>query len=89
MVLRIKPTPTRFPTSILYNPVENTPLHSLIDSAACVITNISPPESGSQTATSEGFVGVDNVLSAREYQSAGAASFVIVFFAAGKKVTMV
>ncbi len=29
MVLRVKPTPTRFPTDIQYTPVESTPLHSL------------------------------------------------------------
>ncbi len=29
MVLRVKPTPTRFPTNVLYTPVDNTSLHSL------------------------------------------------------------
>ncbi len=29
MVLRVKPTPTRFPTNSLYTPMENTPLHSI------------------------------------------------------------
>ncbi len=29
MVLRIRPTPTRFPTNSLYTPVDNTPLHSI------------------------------------------------------------
>ncbi len=27
MVLRVKPTPTRFPTNSLYTPMDNTPLH--------------------------------------------------------------
>ncbi len=27
MVLRVKPTPTRFPTNSLYSPMDNTPLH--------------------------------------------------------------
>ncbi len=27
MVLRVKPTPTRFPTNSLYNTMDNTPLH--------------------------------------------------------------
>ncbi len=30
MVLRVKPTPTRFPTNSLYTPMENTPLHSIL-----------------------------------------------------------
>ncbi len=29
MVLRVKPTPTRFPTNSLYAPMYNTPLHSM------------------------------------------------------------
>ncbi len=29
MVLRVKPTPTRFPTNSLYTPMDNTPLHSV------------------------------------------------------------
>ncbi len=29
MVLRVRPTPAQFPTSILYTPVDNTPLHSI------------------------------------------------------------
>ncbi len=29
MVLRVKPTPTRFPTISLYTPMDNTPLHSI------------------------------------------------------------
>ncbi len=29
MVLRVKPTPTLFPTNSLYTPMENTPLHSI------------------------------------------------------------
>ncbi len=29
MVLRVKPTPTRFPTNSLYTPVDNTNLHSI------------------------------------------------------------
>ncbi len=29
MVLRVKPTPTRFPTNILYIPMDNTLLHSI------------------------------------------------------------
>ncbi len=29
MVLRVRPTPTRFPTNSLYTPVDNTPLHSI------------------------------------------------------------
>ncbi len=29
MLLRVKPTPTRFPTNSLYTPVDNTPLHSI------------------------------------------------------------
>ncbi len=29
MVLRVKPTLTRFPTKSLYTPIDNTPLHSL------------------------------------------------------------
>ncbi len=29
MVLRVRPTPTRFPTNSLYIPMENTPLHSI------------------------------------------------------------
>ncbi len=29
MVLRVKPTPTRFPTNSLYTPMGNTPLHSV------------------------------------------------------------
>ncbi len=29
MVLRVKPTPTRFPTNSLYTPMGNTPLHSI------------------------------------------------------------
>ncbi len=29
MVLRVKPTPTRFPTNSLYTPMDNTPLHSI------------------------------------------------------------
>ncbi len=28
MVLRVKPTPTRFPTDSLYTPMDNTPSHS-------------------------------------------------------------
>ncbi len=28
MVLRVRPTPTRFPINILYTPVNDTPLHS-------------------------------------------------------------
>ncbi len=28
MVLRVKPTPTRFPTNSLYTPMDKTPLHS-------------------------------------------------------------
>ncbi len=28
MVLRVRPTPTRFPTNSLYTPMDNTPLHS-------------------------------------------------------------
>ncbi len=28
MVLRVKPTPTRFPINSLYTPEENTPLHT-------------------------------------------------------------
>ncbi len=27
MGLRVKPTPTRFPTNNLYTPMDNTPLH--------------------------------------------------------------
>ncbi len=30
MVLRVKPTPTRFPTNSLYTPMDNTTLHSII-----------------------------------------------------------
>ncbi len=29
MVLRVKPTPTRFPTNSLYTPMDNTPLHTI------------------------------------------------------------
>ncbi len=29
MVLRVKPTPTRFPTNNLYTAMDNTPLHSI------------------------------------------------------------
>ncbi len=29
MVLRVKPTLTRFPTNSLYTPMDNTPLHSI------------------------------------------------------------
>ncbi len=29
MVLRVKPTPTRFPTNSLYTPMDKTPLHSI------------------------------------------------------------
>ncbi len=29
MVLRVKPTPTQFPTNSLYTPMDNTPLHSI------------------------------------------------------------
>ncbi len=29
MVLRVKPTPTWFPTNSLYTPMDNTPLHSI------------------------------------------------------------
>ncbi len=29
MVLRVKPTPIRFPTNNLYTPMDNTPLHSI------------------------------------------------------------
>ncbi len=29
MVLRIKPSPTRFPTNSLYTPMDNAPLHSI------------------------------------------------------------
>ncbi len=29
MVLRVKPTPTRFPTKSLYTPMDTTPLHSI------------------------------------------------------------
>ncbi len=29
MVLRVKPTPTRFPTNCLYTPMDNKPLHSI------------------------------------------------------------
>ncbi len=29
MVLRVKPTPTRFPTNSLYTPMDNTALHSI------------------------------------------------------------
>ncbi len=29
MVLRVKPTPTRFPANSLYTPMDNTPLHSM------------------------------------------------------------
>ncbi len=29
MVIRVKPTPTRFPTNSLYTPMDNTPLHSI------------------------------------------------------------
>ncbi len=29
MVLRVKPTPTRFPTNSLYTPMDSTPLHSI------------------------------------------------------------
>ncbi len=28
-VLRVKPTPTRFPTRSVYTPMDNTPLHSI------------------------------------------------------------
>ncbi len=34
MLLRVKPTPTRFPTNSLYTPMDNTPLHSI--SSVCV-----------------------------------------------------
>ncbi len=34
MVLRVKPTPTRFPTNILSTPVDNTILHSI----SCVVS---------------------------------------------------
>ncbi len=30
MVLRLKPTPTRFPPKILYIPLDNTSLHSIL-----------------------------------------------------------
>ncbi len=29
MVIRVKPTPTRFPTNSLYIPMDNTPMHSI------------------------------------------------------------
>ncbi len=29
MTLRVKPTPTRFPTNSLYTPMDNKPLHSI------------------------------------------------------------
>ncbi len=29
LVLRVKPTPTRFPTNSLYTPMDNTPMHSI------------------------------------------------------------
>ncbi len=29
MVLRVKPTPARFPTNSLYTPMDNTPMHSI------------------------------------------------------------
>ncbi len=29
MILRVRPTPTRFPTKCLYTPVDNIPLHSV------------------------------------------------------------
>ncbi len=38
MVLRVKPTPTRFPTNSLYTPMVNTPLHS--DGAEPVVPNL-------------------------------------------------
>ncbi len=34
MVLRVKPTPTRFPINSLYIPIDNTPLHPL--SSVCL-----------------------------------------------------
>ncbi len=30
MVLRVRPTPTPFPTNILYTPVDNIPLNSIV-----------------------------------------------------------
>ncbi len=36
MALRIRPTPTRFPTNILYTPVDSTLLHSIHDKASDV-----------------------------------------------------
>ncbi len=35
MVLRVKPTPTRFPTNSLYTPIDNTPLHSISSVCPC------------------------------------------------------
>ncbi len=29
MVLRVKPTPTRFPANNIYTPMDNTPMHSI------------------------------------------------------------
>ncbi len=37
MVLRVKPTPTRFPTNTLYTPMNNTLLHSISRVAAVLI----------------------------------------------------
>ncbi len=37
MVLRVKPTPTRFPTNSLYTPMENTPLHSMCVPSVIII----------------------------------------------------
>ncbi len=37
MVLRVKPTPTRFPTNSLYTPMDNTPLHSMCVPSVIII----------------------------------------------------
>ncbi len=40
MVLRVKPTPTRFPTNSLYTPMDNTPLHSKSSGATRVVVGV-------------------------------------------------
>ncbi len=42
MVLRVRPTPTRFPINIYYTPLDNTPMHSKPDVGWCYTFGITP-----------------------------------------------
>ncbi len=66
MVLRVKPTPTRFPIKSLYTPMDNTPLHSI--SSVCHPWSVAVVADGNRAvaASAGDSIVISRVLTERE-----------------------